>query len=144
MAKQSGERVLTGTYDNVTFYKMEGRYYARMKSSLTSKRVKKDPRFGRTMELAGLFGRANKIASAVYKVLPAEQRGRAARYELIKKCRNLLAEGFSDAAVKRMAGKKGMHLTGKAIIEGVLRKPDVKLHTGLGSYCLKRTDAIVF
>jgi hypothetical protein len=37
MAKQIGDIKITGTYDNVTYYKMDGEYYARSKSSLTGK-----------------------------------------------------------------------------------------------------------
>jgi hypothetical protein len=37
MAKQVDDIKITGTYDDVTNYKMDGQYYARMKSSLTGK-----------------------------------------------------------------------------------------------------------
>jgi hypothetical protein len=52
MAKQIGEFKITGTYDDVTYYEMEGQYYARKKSSLKGARVKKDPRFKRTIQCA--------------------------------------------------------------------------------------------
>ena len=74
MAKQVGPIKITGCYDNICFYKMDGEYYARLKSSLTGKRVKKDPRFRRTMEYAGWLGQASKIASAVYRSLPPEKK----------------------------------------------------------------------
>jgi len=45
VAKQIGATKITGTIQNICFYKMEGQYYARQKSSLTGKRVKKDPAF---------------------------------------------------------------------------------------------------
>jgi len=74
MAKQTGPVKITGTIGNICFYEMDGEYYARLKSSLTGKRVKKDPRFRRTMEFASFLGLASKIASEIYSTLP-RQRG---------------------------------------------------------------------
>ena len=70
MAKQAGTYHITGCFDNLCFYEMEGKYYVRLKSSLTGKRVKKDPSFKRTMQYAALLGSASAIASAVYRALP--------------------------------------------------------------------------
>ena len=61
---------LTGTIDDITFYKMEGKHYARAKSSLTGKRVKTSPEFRKTMLNAGLMARASKIGAQIYKALP--------------------------------------------------------------------------
>lgn len=74
MAKQIGEINIVGTIGNICFYKMGDEYYARLKSSLTGKRVKKDPRFKRTMEFASFLSLAAKIASDIYCTLP-KQRG---------------------------------------------------------------------
>ena len=79
MARQAGELFITGSIDGLCFYQMKGRYYVRTESSLTSKRVKRDPKFKRTMALANIFGEASRIASKVYRALPVEQRGRAVR-----------------------------------------------------------------
>ena len=57
MAKQVGDIILIGTIDDITFYMMEGKGYARKKTSLTGKRVKRDPRFKRTMQSANRFGK---------------------------------------------------------------------------------------
>ena len=71
MAKQiAGLCRLEGTFDQLTFYKMDGQYYVRIKSSLSSKRVKTAPEFRYTMLLAGLMARASKIGAAIYKALP--------------------------------------------------------------------------
>jgi hypothetical protein len=70
MAKQIGDIILVGTIDDITFYVMEGRGYARSKSTLTGKRVKRDPRFRRTMESAHRLGRGSQLASKVYRSLP--------------------------------------------------------------------------
>ena len=71
MAKQiAGLCFLEGTFDDLTFYKMDGQYYVRVKSSLSSKRVKTSPEFKWTMINARLLARASKIGSAIYKALP--------------------------------------------------------------------------
>jgi hypothetical protein len=59
MAKQIGFLKITGTLGDITFYELDGEFYARKKSSLDGKRVKKDPRFRRTMYEAGEFGKAS-------------------------------------------------------------------------------------
>lgn len=76
MAKQAGPVYLTGTVGMVCFYKMQGKYYARLKSSLTGRRVKKDPAFRRTMENANILGEASRIASAVYRSVAPEEKNR--------------------------------------------------------------------
>ena len=74
MAKQVGDIKIVGTIDGITFYKMEGQYYARKKTSLTGKRVKKDPKFKRTMQSAYRLARGSQLASKVYRsLLRAEQ-----------------------------------------------------------------------
>jgi hypothetical protein len=71
MAQQiAGLCYLEGTFDELTFYKMDGKYYVRVKSSLTSERVKESPEFRLTMAYANLLARASKIGSAIYKALP--------------------------------------------------------------------------
>jgi len=55
---------------NLTFYKMNGQYFVRSKSSLTRKRVKRAACFKKTREFAAKLGRASSIASSVYKQLP--------------------------------------------------------------------------
>ncbi|WP_343306900.1 hypothetical protein AAHN97_07270 [Chitinophaga niabensis] len=74
MAKQTGPIKIRGTIDNICFYKTKDGYYARLKSSLTGKRVKKDPRFKRTMAYAGMLVIASRLASRCYRSLPEENR----------------------------------------------------------------------
>ena len=77
MAKQA-EGFLVGTYDDITFYKMEGQYYARMKSSLTGKKFWSHSAFAGSRRSCNRFGRGNKIASLVYKEIPEAYR----KYEM--------------------------------------------------------------
>jgi hypothetical protein len=71
MAKQiAGLCFFEGTIDDITFYKMDGHYYARAKSSLSSKRVQTSVEFRKTMAHAALLVRASRIGSQIYKALP--------------------------------------------------------------------------
>ena len=76
MAKQA-EGFLVGTYDDITFYKMEGQYYARMKSSLTGKKFWKHKAFEGSRKSCNRFGRGNQLASMVYKEIPESNRAYA-------------------------------------------------------------------
>jgi len=72
MARQAGPIFLIGTFDGVHFYKMNGIYCVRAQSTLDAKTVKTSPRFRNTMKYAAMMGFSSKIASAVFKSLPAE------------------------------------------------------------------------
>jgi hypothetical protein len=72
MAKQTGPNPFIGRRDNLLGYRMAGGYYVRVISSLTAERVLSDPAFKLTMQYAGLLGKASKIASAIYRLLPQE------------------------------------------------------------------------
>jgi hypothetical protein len=84
MAVQVGSLKIRGTITGICFYRMYGRYYARKKSSLTGKRVKRDPVFAKTMYYAGLLGKASQIASKRYQqMVPKEERSRKKYHELV-------------------------------------------------------------
>lgn len=100
MAKQLGPLFFTGCMGDLCFYKLDGQYYVRMKSSLSGKRVKKDPRFRLTMLYAGLMAQASKIASAVYRSLPDDKREHALYRLLTGKALRLLKEGMGVDDVK--------------------------------------------
>jgi len=74
MAKQVGPNFIAGTIGNITYYQLNGKYYARLISSLTKERVKTDPHFQNTMRNAGAMGQASKIASAIYRQIPVAER----------------------------------------------------------------------
>lgn len=99
MAKQCGPFPHTGTIDNVCFYKMEGIYYARMKSSLTRKRVLREATFLKTRIHAATFGEASQIASLVYELIPKVQKGPCLYREMTGKAIYLLREGKDKEAV---------------------------------------------
>jgi len=75
MAKQTGPNPFIGRRGDLLGYQMAGKYYARVISSLTAERVLTDPAFKQTMQYAGLLGKASKIASAIYRLLPEQEHG---------------------------------------------------------------------
>jgi hypothetical protein len=99
MARQVGDIIIVGTIDDITFYKMEGEGYARKKSRLTGKRVKKDPKFKRSMQSAHRMGRGSKLASKVYRSLPKTEQAYALYKELKRLAVLALKEGVREAEV---------------------------------------------
>ena len=99
MAKQKGPVYFTGCSGGITFYSMDGKYYQRRKSSLSGKRVKRSAAFKRTMEYAGLLGRASKLAAAVYRNLPKAERQHELYRELTGQAMQLLKQGMENALV---------------------------------------------
>jgi hypothetical protein len=126
MGKQCGPYFITGTYCNICFYRMEGKYYVRMKSSLTGKRVKKDPAFACTMQYAQLLGRASKIASRLYRALPKETREFSQYRALTGKAMQLLKEGLTDAAALALLQPRRQELKGvqQPAAAPVLHRPE--------------------
>jgi hypothetical protein len=102
MAKQAGPIYPTGTIDDITFYKMEGEYLARKKSSLDRKQFRTDPRFARSRKSAAAFGEASKLASDIYWQLPKSQRGKGVVNQLTRQVGNLMREGKSMAEIKEI------------------------------------------
>jgi hypothetical protein len=99
MAKQAGPFYITGCYGNLCFYCMDGKYYARLKSSLDRKRVKRDPAFHKTMRNAELFGKASKIASYIYRALPKKEKEHALYRKLTGRAMLLLKDGKKEEEV---------------------------------------------
>ena len=117
MAKQVGPYFISGgTVSDLTFYKMDGQYYVRQKSSLSRKRVLKDPKFKRTMENAGVFGKASKIAAKIYRSLDKETKDRNIYNKLTGMINRMLKEGkkeeeiISELTVSRKDAKDILHI----------------------------------
>jgi hypothetical protein len=70
MAKQIGPNFKEMCKQNLQFYKMDGKYYVRKKSSLSRRRVLTDKAFTLTMVHANIMAQASPIASAVYRQIP--------------------------------------------------------------------------
>lgn len=97
MAKQAGDYFIEGTFDDLTFYKMDGVYYVRMKSSLTGKKFWEHKAFERSRESCKRFCEGNKLASKVYRQLEKEKRQYKLFCFLKKRAILLLQEGKSLA-----------------------------------------------
>ena len=97
---------ITGTRDGICIYKMRGEYFVRSKSSLSGKRVKTSPAFKNTMLHADLLGRASRIASFVYRGLPAAVREHSVYRSLTGDAMRLLKRGVKDEEVKDILEKK--------------------------------------
>jgi hypothetical protein len=131
MAKQVGDIKTTGTIDGICFYKMEGEYYVRIKSSLTAKRFWKDKAFEGSRRSCARFAGGNRLASQVYRSIEKKKRYyplfcslKTRAIELIRKGRseedviNVLQSYLQEAIrkklnlilLKRKAGLKGDHL----------------------------------
>ena len=74
MAKQAGDIFIKGTIDDLCFYKMDGKYYVRMKSSLSGKRFWKDKAFEGSRKSCSRFGEGNQLASIVFQFVNKERR----------------------------------------------------------------------
>ena len=99
MAKQVGIIKITGTIDDITFYKMGDEYYARMKSSLTGKRFWKDRAFEGSRKSAMALGAASKLASLLYKTLPKERKGRSIFQKLTGRIKLMILDHKETEAI---------------------------------------------
>ncbi|SEN89805.1 hypothetical protein SAMN04488505_11477 [Chitinophaga rupis] len=93
MPKQKGPVFYTGTRGDACFYKMDGQYYVRRKSTLSGKRVKRDKAFTLTRVYADLLGQASRLAAAVYRCLPREERKHAQYRAMTGEALRMLKEG---------------------------------------------------
>jgi len=109
MAKQVGPVFLTGTVGNVTYYKMDGQYYARSKSSLSRKRVKRSRSFKRTMEYADWLAQASKIAAAIYRLFPRKTRQHDDYRTITGQAMQLLKSGVEKKIVQELLEKEHRH-----------------------------------
>lgn len=106
MARAAENVHFTGTIGNVCYYQWGDRTFARKKSSLTRKRVLKSKEFAATRKYAGDMGRASKMASEVYRSLPADIKGRWIFRAIAGDAATLLYKGKDEQEVKEMLWKK--------------------------------------
>ena len=98
MAKQL-ETEFIGTVCGLTLYRMAGKYYARQKSSLSRKRVLKDPAYKPTMKNAGVLGKASPIGAKLYRLIDKEIRKRSMYQKLTGKVMRMLKEGMREKEI---------------------------------------------
>ena len=95
MAKQAGNIFIEGTIDELTFYKMDGVHYIRMKSCLTGKRFWKHKAFEGSRKSCARFGEGNKLASKIYRMIEEEKRSYKLFCFLKTRAIQLIKEGKS-------------------------------------------------
>jgi len=93
MAKQIGFIKVRGTVGGITFYKLNGHYYARRKSSLNKDRVLRDVAFCGSRRSSALFGTAARIAKVIYRRLPVQKKGHGVMGKITARANRLLHEG---------------------------------------------------
>jgi hypothetical protein len=99
MPKQKGPVYYTGTHGDACFYKMDGQYYVRKKSSLSGKRVKQAPSFELTRVYADLLAQASRLAAAVYRPLPREQKNLALYRAMTGEALRMLKQGVNTEII---------------------------------------------
>lgn len=99
MPKQKGPVYYTGTYGDACFYKMDGQYYVRKKSNLSGKRVKRAPSFELTRVYADLLAQASRLAAAVYRPLPREQKKLALYRAMTGEALRMLKQGVNAEVI---------------------------------------------
>ena len=124
MAKQL-TGFITGTIENLCFYKMEGQYYVRMKSSLSRKRVKKSAAFKRTMESAGQLAAASVIASGVYRKMVKEKR-KVDCYRKMVGMAKLLLQGGTDK--EKITGQLSRYVATVVATPVTKNRKDIKIN----------------
>jgi hypothetical protein len=106
MAKQTGDTIFTGRMGNLVFYKMYGKGYVRMKSSITRKQFKTKACFAGSRKSAERFALGNRLAGEIYRNLPANERSYKLFCELKSNAIQLLKEGKTTDAVKAYLKQK--------------------------------------
>lgn len=102
MAKQLGNNPIQGKLGNLCGYLLNGKPVLRRITSVDKKRMKRDPRFKRTLEFASQFGRASKIGSAVYRLLPKDRKKHSLYKTITGKAMTLLNQGKDHATIVKL------------------------------------------
>ncbi len=113
MARQIGEIKITGTVDGITFYKMYGEYFARLKSSLSRERVLRDPAFRGSRRSSDRLAGGSQLASRVYQALEKEKRVYGQFCEMKSMAMLALKEGMGEQEVLDL-------LQGYLVAQGVM------------------------
>lgn len=100
MGKQRGPHFITGTVGNLTFYRLDGQYLVRAKSSLSRKRVKRSPAFRRTMAYAELLGRASRLAAKLYRSIPRKKQRVEVYRAMTGAAMGLFKQGMEEEPVR--------------------------------------------
>ncbi|HYH15218.1 MAG TPA: hypothetical protein VD794_08360 [Flavisolibacter sp.] len=150
MAKQAGPIFFVGTIDDLVFYKLGDQYYVRRKSEPTAgvkKRLKRKDVYPVMHMRRDEFGRASRLAKAVYRTLPRRKRKHGLYGKLTGRAVKLLRHGMMPEAVKRLlldwlyGGAPSEPQTQGSIIPDIKRnKEEVSSRSCLSNIDLNRLD----
>jgi hypothetical protein len=105
MARQAGPLFITGTIDDLVFYKLGDNYYVRQKGERTpgvKKRLKHDKGYALLQLKQAEFGRASKLVKSMYYTLPLEVRKQGLFGTLTGKAVRWLRAGKTEAEIKAL------------------------------------------
>lgn len=96
----------SGTIGELTYYQRWGITYVRTKGSVTRERVLKSREYATTRRYAGKLAVASRIASPVYRALPADRRARWVFRTITGEAASLLYKGMTEQEVTQALWKK--------------------------------------
>ena len=96
----------SGTIGNHNFYQRWGRTYVRTKGSVTRERVLKSREYAKTRQYAGNLALASRIASPVYRALPADVRARWIFRSITGDAASLLYKDMTEKEVTEILWEK--------------------------------------
>ena len=97
---------LSATIGRLIFYQRWGKTFVRTKGSVTRDRVLESGEYATTRKYAGKLAVASKIASPVYRALPADRRARWVFRTITGDAASLLYKGLSEKKVTEALWKK--------------------------------------
>ena len=101
MPRQRGIKI-SGTFDDLTFYGSNGKYYVKNKSSINAKRIKTDPSFRVFRERSVQFAQATQLASRIYRLYPIKRKKAGVFSKLSGKVYKYLLEGKTEEEIRKL------------------------------------------
>src|SRR6476620_10077844 len=105
MARQAGPLFITGTIDDMVFYKMGDKYYMRLKGEptpITKKRMSQDEHYPLLCLRKREFKAASKMVRKWYYTLPKEVRKLGLFGKLTGKAVRMLRKGVAEEEIKTL------------------------------------------
>lgn len=129
MARQTGDIKIVGTVDGICFYRMEGEFFAREKSSLDGERFFSDPAFEGSRRSASALADASALGSKLYKKFPKEKKGRPVFQKLVGEIRRLFAQGFEIGEIEE-------YVAVQYLLEEIIQVPVIQKGTEKRKYAV--------
>jgi hypothetical protein len=121
MAQQKGILKIEGTMSNMTFYKKDGQYLVKEKSSISADKIANDPNFERTRENNAEFGAAGSAGKFLRDALRSLMLDASDTYVASRVTQLMMAELKLDTASIRGSRQPSAGLAtngGKALLNG--------------------------